>query len=235
MITCLNLLSGFTAVIFAAQGDVLIASWFIVAAMIFDYLDGFSARLLKAYSDIGKELDSLSDLVSFGVAPAVIIFHLLGNALSPDAMILLSDDPRKTLILLIPGLMPVCAALRLAKFNLDPSQATSFKGLPTPANAIGIISILLAMNFSQSGLLHFIMNSVQWLILITIVLSLLMVSRVHLMSLKFTSLSLKGNEGRYLLLLMIVIALLIFRTMALPLIIPLYITASLVQFYLIKS
>lgn len=234
LITSLNLLSGFFAVIFAAQGDVIISSWFIVAAMIFDYLDGFSARLLKAYSDIGKELDSLADIVSFGVAPAVIIFHLLGNALSPDAMMLLNEASGTSLLLLLTGLMPVCAALRLAKFNLDPSQATTFKGLPVPANAIAVISIVLAMNFSQSGILHILLNSPVLIIVVTILLSLLMISRIPLLSLKISSFSMKGNEGRYLLLIMIVLALLIFGWMALPMIIPFYIIASVVQFYVIK-
>ena len=84
-ITSLNLASGFIAIIFAANGDIVTASWFILAAMIFDFLDGFSARLLKAYSDIGKELDSLADVVSFGVAPGLIIYHLLNKALSLNA------------------------------------------------------------------------------------------------------------------------------------------------------
>jgi CDP-diacylglycerol--serine O-phosphatidyltransferase len=130
--------------------------------------------------------------------------------------------------------MPVCAALRLAKFNIDPGQSTTFKGLPTPANAIAVISLLLAMNFSQSGILQHILTSPAWLILVTSILSLLMVSRIPLLSLKVSSLSLKGNEGRYLLVLLIAIALAIFGWMALPLIIPLYIVASVVQFYVIK-
>lgn len=234
MITSLNLLSGFAAVIFAAQGDVVIASWLIVAAMVFDYLDGFSARLLKAYSDIGKELDSLADVVSFGVAPAMIIFHQLSNALSPDTGILLTEAPWLTVLLLVTGIMPVCAALRLAKFNIDPGQATTFRGLPTPANAIAVISLLLAMNFSQSGRLNHILNSPVWLIAITVVLSLLMVSRIQLLSLKISSLSLKGNEGRYLLIAMIAAGLVIFGWMALPLIIPLYLIASVVQFYVME-
>lgn len=234
MITSLNLLSGFAAVIFAAQGDVMISCWLIVAAMFFDYLDGFSARLLKAYSDIGKELDSLADIVSFGVAPAMIIFHQLSNAFSPDTGILINEAPGKTLLLLVPGIMPVFAALRLAKFNLDPEQSTTFKGLPTPANAIAVISLPMANNFSQSQVLNHILNSPLWLIGVTLVLSILMVSKIHLLSLKITSFSLKGNEGRYLLLVMIVLIILILGWMALPLIIPLYIVASVVQFYVIK-
>ena len=139
------------AIIFASNGQLLTASWFIAAAMIFDFLDGFSARMLKAYSDIGKELDSLADVVSFGVAPAIIIFRLLHEALMPGSNEIFDNNISSTLILIIPVIMPACAALRLAIFNLDKSQATTFKGMPTPANAIGVISIIIAVNYSESG------------------------------------------------------------------------------------
>ena len=128
-ITSLNLASGFIAIIFATYGDLLTASWFILGAMIFDFLDGFSARLLKAYSDIGKELDSLADVVSFGVAPGLIIFRMLGTSFLFGATnIVRFEIPGSVLILLISVIMPVCAALRLAKFNIDTTQATAFKG-----------------------------------------------------------------------------------------------------------
>ena len=131
-ITSLNLASGFAAIIFAANGNIESASWFILAAMIFDFLDGFSARLLKAYSAIGKELDSLADLVSFGVAPALIIYRLLFDAVSLNVPININSEGLKSILLMIaPALMVICAAIRLAVFNLDSSQATTFKGLPT--------------------------------------------------------------------------------------------------------
>jgi CDP-diacylglycerol---serine O-phosphatidyltransferase len=234
LITSLNLIAGFAGIILAAKGDIVSASWLIAAAMIFDFLDGFSARLLKAYSDIGKELDSLADVVSFGVAPAVIIFHFLSSAISPDAMILISEDPGKFLLMLLPAVMPVCAALRLAVFNLDPSQSTNFRGLPTPANALALITLVFAVNFSESGFLQAIVNSPAWLIAYTFVLSLLMVSRIPLFSLKIGHFGWKGNEGRYLLVIFLLVALLLLGLTALPLVIPLYIIASLVQFYIIE-
>lgn len=233
LITSLNLVSGFIAIIFAARGDIISASWLITAAMVFDYLDGFAARLLKAYSDLGKELDSLADVVSFGVAPAMIIFHLLGNSMSPDALILVSEDPGTSILLFLPALMPVCAALRLAKFNLDASQSTSFKGLPTPANAIAVITLIFAMNFTDSAFLKGFTSSPLWLIVYTFLLSMLMVSRIPLLSLKISNLSLKGNEGRYLLIFLVLVFYLVFGMMVLPMIIPLYIVASVVQFYLL--
>ena len=154
-ITSLNLTSGFVAIIFASTGDILTASWILLAAMIFDFLDGFSARMLKAYSAIGKELDSLADVVSFGVAPGIIIYELLNRSLGYDTTGTVDTKGIIALfILIIPAIMPACAAIRLAVFNLDTTQTTSFKGLPTPANAIAVISIVIADHFTQSEILH---------------------------------------------------------------------------------
>jgi CDP-diacylglycerol--serine O-phosphatidyltransferase len=226
-ITSLNLVSGFIAIIFAANGNLIIASWFILASMIFDFMDGFSARLLKAYSPLGKELDSLADVVSFGVAPGLIIYHLLINSGSTDTQINVNSSVIKTILfMLIPAIMPVCGAIRLAVFNLDSTQSTSFKGLPIPANALAVISVVIAGHYSSSSMIDSVTGAPLLLIIFTIVLSLLMVSRIPLFSLKIKHLKLKGNEGRYILLALIIITVVIFGTMALPLIIPLYIISS---------
>lgn len=224
LITSLNLASGFTAILLASQGNLNAASWLIIAAMIFDFLDGFSARLLKAYSDIGKELDSLADIVSFGVAPAIILFRLIHSAAGSPAVP--GTTISNIMILSVTVIMPVCAALRLAVFNLDSSQTTTFKGLPTPANAIAVISIILAINYSGSAILNSFTGSPLSLSLYSVLLSILMVSRVELLSLKIKSFSFKGNEGRYILLVLLMISAAIFGIMTLPLIIPLYIIAS---------
>jgi CDP-diacylglycerol--serine O-phosphatidyltransferase len=232
-ITSLNLVSGFIAIILIANGDIITASWFILAAMIFDFLDGFSARLLKAYSPVGKELDSLADVVSFGVAPGLLIYHLLNKAMSlnspagTDSNILITS-----LVMIIPAIMPVCGAIRLAIFNLDSTQSTSFKGLPIPANALAVISIVIAGNYSHSPIIGFLNNSPLFLILFTITLSILMVTRLKLFSLKVTNLKLKGNEGRYILAGLILIDLLIFGSAGIPLIIPLYIISSAISLLL---
>lgn len=229
-ITSLNLTSGFIAIIFAANGYLLTASWFILAAMIFDFLDGFSARLLKAHSSIGKELDSLADVVSFGVAPALIIYQLLNKSLSTNGPVdLNSPGLEVALLMIIPAIMPVFGAIRLAIFNLDSTQATSFKGLPIPANAMAVISIVIAGHFSQSALFSSFTSSPFLLILFTIILSLLMVSRIPLFSLKITNFKLRGNEGRYILVILILINLVIFGPIAITLIIPLYIVSSAIS------
>jgi CDP-diacylglycerol--serine O-phosphatidyltransferase len=230
LITSLNLASGFIAIIFIANGDTVTGCWLILAAMIFDFLDGFSARLLKAYSIIGKELDSLADVVSFGVAPAFIIYKLL-----IDTLPMISEEPLnpitplQVIILIITALMPVCAALRLAIFNLDETQATTFKGLPTPANALAVISVILASHFSDAAVFNSITGSPVTLIIITVILSLLMVSRIPLLSLKFSNLKLKGNEGRYILIASVLLSIIILGIAAASLIIPLYIGISLLS------
>jgi CDP-diacylglycerol--serine O-phosphatidyltransferase len=230
-ITSLNLASGFAALIFAANGDLLIASWLILAAMIFDFFDGFSARLLKAYSETGKELDSLADLVSFGVAPALIIYKLLVSAFQDTVSAVSGPGTILVSILIyIPVLMPVCAALRLAKFNIDTTQTTSFKGLPTPSNAIAVISVVIAANYSSLLLLKSFISSPIALIIYTAILSILMVTRVPLLSLKFKNLKFKGNEGRYILIGLVLITFIIFGLAAAPLIIPLYLIVSLLRF-----
>jgi CDP-diacylglycerol--serine O-phosphatidyltransferase len=229
-ITSLNLTSGFVAIIFAATGELVTASWLILAAMVFDFLDGFSARLLKAYSDIGKELDSLADVVSFGVAPGIIIYQLLNNSLAIYAPSFVnSNSLLPALILIIPAIMPVCAALRLAIFNLDSSQATTFKGLPTPANALAVISLIIGSSYSESPLFSGFTESTASLVILTLVLSLMMVSRIPLLSLKVSNLRYKGNEGRYILISQLVLVFIIFGIGAAPLVIPIYIIASLLS------
>jgi CDP-diacylglycerol--serine O-phosphatidyltransferase len=225
-ITSLNLASGFIASIYALNGNLAAASWIILAAMIFDFLDGLSARILKAYSDLGKELDSLADIVSFGVAPALIICQLIENSLSPDV---------SSIVLFSPVIMPVCAALRLAKFNIDETQSKSFKGLPTPANALAVISVVIAARYSESGILTNFTGSVIGLIIFTAILSMLMITRLPLLSLKTTHIKLKGNEGRYILILMVITAFALIGVKAAPLIIPFYIIISLLSLLFNKS
>lgn len=232
IITFLNLISGFFAIIFASSGDIVTSSWLILAAMIFDFLDGFSARLLKAYSVIGKELDSLADVVSFGVAPGIIMYHLLRNSLSLNAPLNADLNSVNTLLLLlISALMPVCGALRLAIFNVDSTQTKTFKGLPIPANALAVISVVIAGHNSQSHLFNSFSGSPFLLILFTVVLSLLMISRIPLLSMKAVNLKLKGNEGRYILIGLVLAAFAIFRINAFPLVIPLYIIASALSLF----
>jgi CDP-diacylglycerol--serine O-phosphatidyltransferase len=190
-ITCLALMSGCFACVMALEGRFTEALTAILAAAAFDFLDGFSARLLHAYSATGKELDSLSDMVSFGVAPGMMAFHLLRDASC--------DLPWGVVNMLVPFwafLIPVFSALRLAKFNTDTRQATSFIGLPTPAHALFWASLVYALQ----PLVH--ANEFQFSVFLLLLIpstSFLLISEIPMFSLKVKSIVWKGNEVRYIL------------------------------------
>lgn len=227
-ITSLNLASGFIAIIFLFSGDRTTASWLILAAMVFDFLDGFSARILKAHSDIGKELDSLADVVSFGVAPGLLIYSLLKENLGPAFM---ADSSYSgffsAAILIVPAFFPVFAALRLAKFNTDTTQTETFRGLPTPAAGLAVVSVVLAAEYSDSALIRLFAGSPLAITVFTLIISALMVSRVPLLALKFKNAGIKGNGGRYILIIVCASVFLIFGFGGIPWIIPAYILVSL--------
>ena len=179
-ITCLSLLSGCVASVMALHGNLLSALIWIIIAAVFDFCDGFAARLLKAYSPMGKELDSLSDMVSFGFAPGMVVYWLLGEASTA-----LPFGSLNTYIPYLAFVIPTFSGLRLAKFNIDERQTTSFIGLPVPAHAL-----FWAAN---EGL--FVLVTV----ILAFITSLLLVSEIPMFSLKVKSLAWKGNELRYIL------------------------------------
>ena len=218
-ITCLNLFSGCVGIVYAFDGQLQTAACAILLAAVFDFLDGMVARMLNAYSEIGKELDSLADVVSFGVLPSVIMYQLF---LSTEPTALIHPNVR-----FLAFMIAIFSALRLAKFNVDSRQSEHFIGLPTPANALLIAS--LPMMLTHPVLSAFILNS-YFLSAISIVMSLLLVAELPLVSLKFKSLSFANNIVRYILIIASGILLLIFKFAAVPLILALYIILSIVHF-----
>jgi CDP-diacylglycerol--serine O-phosphatidyltransferase len=206
-LTCCNLLCGCFAIVFLFEGRSIPAAYFVWAACVFDFFDGFAARLLKFSSPIGKELDSLADMVSFGLLPSLVMYFMLdkvsGNQYIPYLAFLIA----------------VCSALRLAIFNVDETQKDSFRGVPTPANALFITSLPLVT-------ISWLSN--EWvLIVITIVFSLLMVSRIELFALKFKNFSWDDNKIRFTFIALAVLLVAVFQLVALPLIILSYILLSL--------
>lgn len=190
-ITCLNLCSGCISCVMACGGNLYMAALFVILAAVFDFLDGFAARWLHAYSSIGKDLDSLADVVSFGVAPGMMLFSVWMDAFEGGAI--------DSVFLFVPYLafiIPAFSALRLAKFNNDPRQTTSFIGLPVPANALFWISAVYSTQQLAAG--NVILYTVVALIGIGIT-SFLLVSEIPMFSLKIKSLAWKGNEFRYIL------------------------------------
>lgn len=217
-ITCLNLLTGCIAITIAFKGNLVAASLLVFLAGIFDFVDGFSARLLKAYSPVGKQLDSLADVVSFGVLPAVIMFKLLERS---------SGDFYPGTLMYFPFMIAIFSAIRLARFNVDERQTDSFIGLPTPAMAMLVASLPLILNDLEwtGGML----GNHYFLIAAIIVLSWLMVSNIPLFSLKIKSLKWSANKYPYILLISSAILLVFLKFAAIPIIIFLYILLSLIK------
>lgn len=191
-ITCFNLVSGCIASVMALGGNLAGALLWIILAAAFDFCDGLSARLLKAYSPLGKELDSLADVVSFGVAPGMMLFELLSRW-EPVAS---AGGTALSYLPYVAFVVPALSGLRLAKFNIDERQATSFIGLPVPAHAL----LLGSAAYSLQG---WIPQGESWLVGLLVVAfcltSYLLVSEIPMFSLKVKSLGWRGNERRYIL------------------------------------
>ncbi|MCK5535761.1 MAG: CDP-diacylglycerol--serine O-phosphatidyltransferase [Bacteroidales bacterium] len=224
-ITLLNLSMGSISVFISFSGfDLYWAFGFIIAGAIFDFFDGFSARLLNAHSIIGKELDSLADLISFGLAPAAIMFRLILNSIGLN----ISDYQDFDYLLIYPlfSLFIVAfSALRLAKFNVDENQTSEFIGLPTPANAIFIASLVFLESNSS---FEFLFNS-NSLVGISILFSLLLTSKLPMFSFKLKSLNLKENIYPLILLVLSLVLLLVFKWESFPLIIVVYIVLNIIR------
>lgn len=209
-ITLANLLSGCIGIVFAFQGNLIYAAYAIWIAAMFDFFDGFSARMLKVSSPIGKELDSLADMVTFGVLPSVILFKMIATA--PSSYIGYGVF-----------VLALFSALRLAKFNIDTKQSTSFIGIPTPAAAFFVSGLPFWLNqIPQIG---------QWQIVLAIAFALafLLVSPIRMIALKFTNYAIGPNWHRYLLILLSAVLFIILGSQSLPLIIIFYLIISLLS------
>lgn len=229
-VTLLNLVSGVLAITHILNGQLEWAAVFIFIAGVFDFLDGTLARLLDARSELGKQLDSLADIISFGVAPGILIYHLLAANCTGSCNALDRWHITPYFALLI----PVCSAIRLAKFNLDLRQTVNFIGLPTPANAMFFASIPLVI-FLQPHLysiinLDFIadfFSSNRVIAVLTVFFSYLLISDFKIFSMKFKSKGWAENKMRYILMIASLILLILFSLNALPMIIFLYLLISL--------
>ena len=223
-LTLLNLLLGCMAIVAIAEGELGQASWWIILAAILDLLDGLFARLMNVSSDIGKQLDSLADVVSFGVAPGYMLYVLTANALESAY----PGNESLQYFSYAGFMIPAFAALRLAKFNVDPGQSHNFKGLPTPVTALFILSIPITINCKLIVIpwLNDILNNPWVLVSLAVVLSALMVSRLNLFSLKISSIYWRHNRGRFILIASALIGFFSIRFASVPFTIILYIILS---------
>ena len=232
-ITSLNLGSGVLATIFAIDGHLVWAAIFICAAAIFDFLDGFAAKLLKAYSEFGKQLDSLADVVSFGVAPGAVLFTLLEFSLfgKNDPIYEIAGKWYEWLILFSAFLIPVFGAIRLARYNTNTANENFFRGLPIPGNGIFWASLGLMLESPRYYDLLQHIYSTKNLEILTVFMAGMMVITIPMFSLKPQSFSLKDSWYRYLFLGISLILLLFFNFYGLAFIILLYIILNVI-FYI---
>lgn len=216
LLTLLNLFFGVIGIIQVLDGEILQGAFFVLVSAGFDFFDGFAARLLKVQSDIGKELDSLADVVSFGVLPGLILFEMAENSAEPGSFL-----PYLTLI------VPMLSAYRLAKFNLDTRQSERFIGLPTPANALFLSTLPhLGLQWPELGSW---LGSLFVLIVIAWAFAILLVSELPLIALKFKSFAFSKNRFRYLLILLSLVMFAWLQLAGIPIVILAYIGLSVIK------
>ena len=221
-ITLLNLFSGCVAVIFAFEGNMKLTALFVCLGIFFDFFDGLVARKLNVQSELGVQLDSLADMVTSGLVPGLVLFHLLG--LTPK----FSWDATG-LIPYFGLLVTLASAYRLAKFNISTNQSDAFIGLPTPANALLIISLPLILEYQNSEAIHAIILNPWFLLGLTFVSCYLLNSPTKLIALKFKTWNFKDNASRYILIILSVTIMSIFQFVGIPFVILAYIALSIVS------
>lgn len=229
-LTCGNLICGIFGILYVFKGDLITASFLIGVALICDFLDGFLARLLHVSSPIGKELDSLADMVTFGVLPAFMLLKLIEGSCTTGTCTIGLGGFYKPYIALS---LAVFSALRLAKFNIDTRQSHSFIGVPTPANGMLVASLPLIIMYQPEISQYIIQFNV--LVIYSVVMSYLLVAEIPLFALKFKNFGWVNNQIKYIFLILSVILLIMLKFVAIPVIIFLYISLSVAQNFFVKA
>jgi CDP-diacylglycerol--serine O-phosphatidyltransferase len=231
LITLLNLACGTAAIVLTLEGQWRWGIYLLLTASVLDFLDGFAARLLKVSSEIGKQLDSLADMVSFGVLPAVFIYAVFNSLFQNQP----ADagrfyDHLQWVVLISVLVVPAFSAMRLARFNTEENQGAFFYGLPTPAHALFWTGIY--WQFMQTGNIFGTPLNLFFMWAIMLIMAFHMILPIPMYSLKFEHLRLRGNLVRYLLLLLTVVILVFMGLGGLPLVILVYILLSLLNLLL---
>lgn len=233
IITLLNLLAGTIAVMLAVEGRLVLAGIFVLIGIFFDFFDGFVARILNVQSELGKQLDSLADMVTSGVVPGIVMYQLIKQSLG-----LWNGEELQTTSCIVEGfsylplfglLITLAAAYRLANFNIDERQSNSFIGLPTPANALFVLSLPLILKYSNLDFAHDLIHNTWFLVTVTLLGSFLMNANLPLFSLKFKDFSFKNNAIKYIFILVSILLLIFLQFVAIPIIIVLYVLFSVVE------
>ncbi len=236
-LTLLNLLFGTVAVFFAVKEQLVVAAFFVFLGIFFDFLDGFAARILKVQGELGKQLDSLADVVTSGVVPGIVMFQLILASVSNKnwtirghSMLELSLNDYLSIVYFTAAiglLITLAAAYRLAKFNIDERQTISFIGLPTPAASLVVLSLPLILQYSTNEIAINIIQNTWFLIGLTLLLCYMMNAEIPLFSLKFKDYSWRNNKVKFVFVLLTVVLVTLLQFIAIPVVIVLYVLLSL--------
>lgn len=226
LITMLNLFCGCVAVIFAVVDQLELAALFVVLGIFFDFFDGLAARLLKVQSDLGVQLDSLADMITSGVVPGIVMFQLLMLSGGWNMDVFMAAPTEIPILPFFGFIITIASGYRLAKFNIDENQTTSFIGLPTPANTLLIISFpLILLNHNNDFLNNIILNP-WFLIGMTLLSAYLLNAKIELFAFKFKTWNFKDNALRYIFIVLCVVLLATVQFLAIPAIIMFYVLSS---------
>jgi CDP-diacylglycerol--serine O-phosphatidyltransferase len=241
-ITLLNLFCGCVATVFAVLNQLEVAGLFVALGIFFDYFDGLAARVLNVKSELGLQLDSLADMVTSGLVPGIVMFQLLGlsqmggwNNEVLNGMTYLGDFQLRSLWPFLGFIITMASAYRLAKFNLDENQVSSFIGLPTPANALLILSLPLILFYHSNNILAEVILNQWFLIGLTLLSAFLLNCNLPLFALKFKNWSFTDNALRYIFLIISLVLLITMQFLAVPIIILFYVLSSLVSHWSQKT
>lgn len=232
IITLLNLFCGSIAVLFAVEGNLFMAAVFVILGIVFDFFDGFAARILDVKSELGLQLDSLADMVTSGVVPGIVLFKLFEKSLgdfpySYDFTSKEWNDNITSIVPLVGLLVTLASCYRLANFNIDSRQTESFIGLPTPANTLFILSLPMILLTNDVAWVNDLILNPWFLIGLTLFSCYMLNAEIPLFSLKMKTYGFKENAVKYVFLIISVIMLILLQFMAIPLIIVLYVLISL--------
>ena len=222
LITLLNLFFGTIAVIFAAEGALTMAAFFVLLGIFFDFIDGFLARKLNVASALGLQLDSLADMVSSGLVPGLIMFQLISQSLT-------GSEPYVDLLPYMGLLITLGSAYRLANFNISTEQKNYFIGLPTPANALLVLSFPLILEYQNNEAFNSVILNAWFLLALTLISTFLLNAPVKLIALKFKTWKFSDNIEKYILLILALIFLMVFKFFGISLIIFSYLLISVIK------
>jgi len=247
IITLLNLLSGIIAVMLAVSDRLIEAAAFVLLGIFFDFFDGLVARLLNVQTELGKQLDSLADMVTSGVVPGIVMYQLILKAISTNSFNISFTEKSDTLLNIVSKfhsiqflpfaglLLPLAAAYRLANFNIDERQTSSFIGLPTPAMTLFILSLPLILAYGDNVMINNLILNKYVLIAITLIFSILMNAEIPLFSLKFKNFSLKNNAIEIFFIAFTLVLIIILKIIVIPVIILCYVLISIFKNLIIKE